>query len=327
MSTFRYRAVGPDVNRLKKAIDPAVTVAGSKARLMVDVTVTNDDLKTDLDVEMARQGFEYDSTSPADDPGLVIESPDTTVWNVTITDDGDFNTDDGGGGGGDIAKLTGDAPVNVTKEAAAAGTGATAARADHKHDIATAEAVELTDSSNTEGDSTTLARANHTHAHGNRGGGALHASATPSVPGFISTTDKTKLDNVVGVGDATRYATVFVSGDAATSSPSFVDGLAGGSVSPPVDGDYMVLFNGNAIGSTGNTKTAYGISKNSTTACIPDSVRRARGNGGDDIPASTHTVLTGLVTSDVIRVLFRISEGSGTSTLRDRRITLIRVTS
>jgi|GEM_PF-5836250 len=325
MSTFRYRAVGPDIGALKKIIDPGITVVDSKARLMVDVSLTDDALKTDLDEEMARQGFGYDSQDPTDDPGLVVVSPDTTAWKVTVTDDGDFNTDDGGGGGGDIAKLTGTAPVNVTKDTAAVGTGMTAARHDHKHDIATATAVDITDSSSAEGDSTSLARANHTHAHGSRGGGALHANATTSVAGFMTAADKTKLDGITS--EATKYATVYVGGDATTSSINFVDGLAGSTVSPPVDGDYMVLFNGNAIGSTGNTETAFGISKNSTTTCVTDSIRRAQGNGDDNIPASTHTVLTGLVTSDVIRVLFRVSEGPGASSLRDRRVTLIRVTS
>ena len=34
--------------------------------------------------------------------------------------------------------------------------------------------------------------------HGNRGGGSLHAVATTSVAGFMSATDKTKLDGITG---------------------------------------------------------------------------------------------------------------------------------
>lgn len=76
------------------------------------------------------------------------------------------------------------APVDVTKAAAAIGTSGQPARADHKHDVSTAAAVELTDSTNAEGAATTLARSNHTHAHGNRGGGTLHAVAGASA-GFM----------------------------------------------------------------------------------------------------------------------------------------------
>lgn len=325
MSTFRYRAVGPDVSRLKKTIDPAVTVTDSKARLNVDVTVTDDNLKTDLDEEMARQGFVYDSQDPTDDPGLVIVSPDTTVWNITVTDNGNFNTDDGAGGGGDITVLTDTAPVNVTKAAAAVGTAEEAARGDHKHDIATAAVVGITDSSNAEGTSSSLARADHTHAHGNRSGGALHALATTSVAGFLSAADKTKLDGIVSGG--VEYATAYVDGTTSTTSPDFVDGLAGSSASPPEDGDYIVFFDGNTSGSTGNTQTEFGISKNSTTVAVADSKRRAQGNGGDFMSCSTITILTGLVTSDQIRVLFRRSAGPGDVTLSNRRVVLIRVTS
>lgn len=38
------------------------------------------------------------------------------------------------------------------------------------------------------------AREDHVHAHGSQGGGSEHAAATTSVAGFLSSTDKTKLD-------------------------------------------------------------------------------------------------------------------------------------
>lgn len=61
--------------------------------------------------------------------------------------------------------LTDSAPANVTKAAAAVGTGTTAARSDHKHDVATAAASSLTGAStSTEGTATSLARSDHTHS-------------------------------------------------------------------------------------------------------------------------------------------------------------------
>ena len=86
------------------------------------------------------------------------------------------------------------APADVTKAAASAGAATTVARADHKHDVSTAAAVELTDATNAEGVASSLARSDHTHAHGNRGGGTLHAAATTGVAGFMSAADKTKLE-------------------------------------------------------------------------------------------------------------------------------------
>ena len=86
------------------------------------------------------------------------------------------------------------APADVTKAAASAGVATTFARADHKHDITTAAAIDLTDSTSAEGAATTLARSNHTHGHGARGGGTLHAAATNAANGFLSSTDKARLE-------------------------------------------------------------------------------------------------------------------------------------
>lgn len=63
--------------------------------------------------------------------------------------------------------------------------------------VATAAAIELTDSTNAEGTGTSLARNDHTHAHGNRGGGTLHADAISGTSGFMPGADKTKLDSIL----------------------------------------------------------------------------------------------------------------------------------
>lgn len=61
--------------------------------------------------------------------------------------------------------LASTAPVNVTKAAAAVGTGTTAARADHKHDITTAIAGATTPGATAaEGTATSLARSDHAHS-------------------------------------------------------------------------------------------------------------------------------------------------------------------
>jgi pectin methylesterase-like acyl-CoA thioesterase len=49
---------------------------------------------------------------------------------------------------------------------------------------------------NSEGTANALARQDHVHAHGTQAGGTTHDVATTSVAGFMSATDKTKLDGV-----------------------------------------------------------------------------------------------------------------------------------
>jgi len=50
--------------------------------------------------------------------------------------------------------------------------------------------------SNLEGSAHSAARSDHVHAHGDQAGGSLHALATTLVAGFMSETDKTKLDSI-----------------------------------------------------------------------------------------------------------------------------------
>lgn len=92
-------------------------------------------------------------------------------------------------------------PANVTKLAALPGVSNTPAREDHKHDITTAIAVGITDSTNAEGSGSALSRSDHIHAHGDRGGGTLHAVVIASgAAGFMSGADKAKLDGIPAGG-------------------------------------------------------------------------------------------------------------------------------
>lgn len=55
--------------------------------------------------------------------------------------------------------------------------------------------VTITDSTNADGSANSFPRSDHQHAHGNRGGGSLHADVVPAgLSGFMSGTDKSKLD-------------------------------------------------------------------------------------------------------------------------------------
>jgi len=88
-------------------------------------------------------------------------------------------------------------------DAAAIGASPYAARANHVHAIAAAIAVTISDALNDEGVSLSFSRADHLHAHGDRGGGSLHALATILLAGFMSPADKIKLDGLgAGVTDS-----------------------------------------------------------------------------------------------------------------------------
>lgn len=84
------------------------------------------------------------------------------------------------------------------------GTRDVAARSDHSHTISVEFPVELSDSTLGEGSLDTLSRSDHVHAHGNRGGGSLHAVATSSVEGFMSASDKTNLDALIAATPTTE---------------------------------------------------------------------------------------------------------------------------
>lgn len=119
------------------------------------------------------------------------------------------------------------APEDTTKAAAVTGTSGEPARADHKHDISTGAAVELAEA-NAEGNATSLARSNHTHDHGDRSGGSLHAAATTGANGFMSSTDKTKLDAAENLSeiDAKESCRVRAQGDLDLDSGETIDGIA-----------------------------------------------------------------------------------------------------
>ena len=97
--------------------------------------------------------------------------------------------------GGADALATG-IPVAISVGATpSAGTGSSYALNDHQHGIGTGTPVAI-DAANSAGTASTVARSDHVHDHGSQTTGTHHAVATGSVAGFMSTTDKTKLDGI-----------------------------------------------------------------------------------------------------------------------------------
>lgn len=76
----------------------------------------------------------------------------------------------------------------------------------------------------TSGTAADASRSNHTHAHGDQAGGTLHSAATQASAGFLSSTDKTKLDGVaahaaaVGTADPAPVAAAAAVGVSANAA-------------------------------------------------------------------------------------------------------------
>lgn len=95
---------------------------------------------------------------------------------------------------------TGTPSTQTPDQANAEGSAAALARVDHVHNIPTESAGEITDTTNSEGVAASFARSDHGHAHGDRGGGSLHAVASNTVNGFMAALDKVKASNVMNTG-------------------------------------------------------------------------------------------------------------------------------
>jgi hypothetical protein len=142
----------------------------------------------------------------------------------------------------------------------------------------------LSSTSGSIGAASTVSRSDHIHPHGNLTGGTLHSNATTSTAGFLSSTDKTKLD-----GLATYARTIFVTGggtsfENGTALLNALAGISGNSSSSPylvkleagvfdVSSSQLAMksyvdIEGSGENSTFITSTRSGASSNSSAAAI-----------------------------------------------------------
>lgn len=210
--------------------------------------------------------------------------------------------------------LTTAAPVNVDKSAAAEGTAESFSRSDHKHDIDTAAAVELTDSTNAEGSSTSLARADHTHAHGDRGGGSLHADVVSGgASGFMTGADKEKLDDFGTPIQASSATPVVVT----SATPVLLDSMQ---ILAPGAGNYLVWFSTTAFGTANGTDWDFELYVGGVA--VPHTFRE--GEGQRTYGYAINAYITGVGGADDIEI-FVTQPGGGNVTVNERTLTIMQV--
>ena len=129
----------------------------------------------------------------------------------------------------------------------------------------------------------------------------------------------------VGAAAGNGADTEFSDTEVQTSSTSFVDAFAGAVIEPPIDGDYMVLFEAEMgdLASPAEEDIEIAIGKNSTTVAETGSPRVDAIKDFSE-SAVTTLLMTGLVTTDNISGIFR-SVGGGTAELNARRISMWKV--
>ena len=174
---------------------------------------------------------------------------------------------------------------------------------------------------NAEGAAATHSRSDHVHAHGDQTVGTLHAIVTPDpggTAGFMSPADKQKLDALVGTVGDTEFSSVTIS----TSLGVFQDAFPLQNITVAVTGLYYVWMNGNINGSAGSTTNEIGLSVNSIV--VVNSQRLMQGNGGASISVYCDTFQS-LTAGDIITGVFRKSSGPGTTTMDNRRFTILRL--
>ena len=119
------------------------------------------------------------------------------------------------------------------------------------------------------GVSTNYARQDHSHDHGAQTSGTLHAAATTSVNGFMSSTDKTKLDAVSNgapvTGSASFAGATIVNGAIGAQGVTVAGAAVGDQVTV---GCTFALQNCTAVGFVSATNTVQVVFTNSTGASV-----------------------------------------------------------
>lgn len=168
------------------------------------------------------------------------------------------------------------------------GSAASFSRSDHSHSITTDVPVSV-GTSNAQGSGPALARADHIHDHGSQSTGTHHAAVTTSVNGFMSTSDKIKLDGI------TYYRTT---GTQTSTSTTYED-IAELTTSSLEVGSYIFEFVGIFQSTATGTGTGFRIGDSTGTIGMTSVLWQIQqgGNGTDKMYQYTQMTSTDNVNS------------------------------
>jgi hypothetical protein len=117
-------------------------------------------------------------------------------------------------------------------------------------------------------------------------------------------------------------ASVFLSSAITTTSNTFQDAFPLNNINVPANGNYLVLWEGQATTSNSNTTFEYDLSVNGVQNV--SSVRQVRVTSAYPNSYTTHVVVS-LTTGNIVTGRVRRLAGTGTVSLINRRLTLTRI--
>ena len=178
-------------------------------------------------------------------------------------------------------------------------------------------------STNSPGVADTGARSDHVHAHGDQGGGSLHATATTSVSGFMSAADKIKLDglslNPVNIIEVIANNTISTTNGGFTVIPQMTI--------TPAAGTYLLMFVANyALSDQADAEIMMHIGGGAQSNTLQILDINGSGTLGPVARNDSTTAFNRIITvngSQTVDVRWRAT--SNTVTLRTRTMHLIRI--
>lgn len=187
---------------------------------------------------------------------------------------------------------TGTVSTQTPDQTNAEGVSANLARADHVHNIPSGSVVQI-GTSNFNGASASFALADHVHAHGNQTSGTLHAAATSSVNGFMSSADKTKLDNATDANTPSTLVLRDASGD-----------FSAGTITATLSGtatNFSGSLSGDVSGTQGATvvDTVGGKTSTEIATSVDDTIAATSSNTPSTIVKRSAAGLTELTTQQL----------------------------
>lgn len=184
--------------------------------------------------------------------------------------------------------------------------------------------ADITDTTNSTGSSNDVPRGNHTHAHGNRGGGSLHAAATTSVNGFMSSADKTILDRIrsgflqyQNASSTTNNTTTFSDITLDTDLGSFTNGFFTKSSATEFRADFtgrIKIHYSVSISEAGNNRGSFvRVVKNGTL--VTGTLRSNAGSSATSYATCSHTQIIEATSGDLFKLQFASSAAGQLSSI------------